>query len=58
MRMDSGMRSQIRPLIMIAARSDDPIPVAKAFRAPYVTAWLSAPTARLPGVARPDSTTS
>jgi hypothetical protein len=29
---------------MIAARSDEPIPVAKQFSAPYVTAWLSAPT--------------
>ena len=56
--MECGVFSQTRPHTRMAARSDDPMPVAKQFTAPYVTAWLSAPTTSPPGMARPDSTMS
>ena len=45
------------PVIIAAARSDEPTPVAKRFSAPQVTVWLSAPITRSPGSTRPRSAT-
>ena len=57
MRIVCGTRSQILPVIIAAARSDDPTPIAKQFSAPQVTVWLSAPTIKLAGATSPRSTT-
>ena len=51
MRTVSGTRSQVCPVAMPTATSVEPMPVAKAPRAPAVQVCESAPITRSPGLA-------